>query len=647
MGLIRSILGRRQFLIAAGISSTSALAYKKLAGAAGPLFQTDLARAAGTPASAETKTGNGKYKHILSPLKIRNVIVKNRLFYTVSIPQYLMGPETYFSDVVRAYYANIAKSAAIVTPRLQTGLPGATHKTSILDQAHMMLLDHENPAVQNYTDQMIEGIHSMGSLVVAPDNPTGRTVEDMVASARKIEDQGYDVVNMNVNTRDKASARASVQQMQAVQAATRLIIVGTLRFGQGGTPDIEGIIESAKMMEGGVDILRMGGGSAITFNQYKEKGSPDVIRISQAIKESGVNIFTMPGGGFGDPDIMEDAIASGKCDMITLARALIADPDYGRKLLEGRGDDIVPCTLENRCHGDSFTGPWISVCCVNPRLGLESACKVIDGPTTPKKVAVIGGGPAGMKAAITAAERGHRVTLYEKSDSLGGLLRHADYSPFKWPIKDFKNYLVRQVEKAGVEIHLNSEATTEMIKAKGYDMVLAALGSEPVVSKIPGSDGKNVYDIMTAHHSEKSLGKRVVFVGAGERVVETALFLLETGHHVTILTADAELLKVNRVHYPDELIRITDDLENFSFILKATTTRISNGKVYFRDADGEENSVRADSVVIHGGFKPKQNEAMDFSESAGTAFFAIGDCSGRCGNIQKSIRSAYFTACQI
>jgi NADPH-dependent 2,4-dienoyl-CoA reductase/sulfur reductase-like enzyme len=645
MKLIQSLMGRRQFLIASAATSTAALAYKKFLNLVDPVSIPSTAMASENPHGMIS--GAKKYTHILSPVKIRNVVVKNRLFYTVSIPQYLMGPETYFSDVVRAYYANVARSAAIVTPRLQTGLPGATHKTSILDQAHMMILDHEDPAVGNYTDQMIEGIHSMGSLVVPPDSPSGRTVKDIVSSAKKIEDQGYDVVNMDVNTRDKDSARSSVEQMQAIQNATNLLIVSTLRFGRGGSPDMEAIIESVKMMEGGVDILRMGGGSSITFNQYKEKGSPDIIRISQAIKESGVKILTMPGGGFGDPDIMEENIASGKCDMITLARALIADPDYGRKLIEGRGDDIVPCTLENRCHGDTWTGPWISVCCVNPRLGLESAVKVIDGPTMSKRVAVIGGGPAGMKAAITAAERGHKVTIFEKSGSLGGLLQHADYSPFKWPIKDFKDYLIRQVKKAGVEIHLNTPATADMIKAKAYDMVLVALGSEPVSPTIPGADGKNVYNIVTAYGNQDSLGKNVVFVGAGERVVEAAITFINAGHHVTILTSDVELLKVNRVHYPDELIKMTDTLENFSFSLKATTTRISDGKVFYRDADSNDQSVKADSVVIHGGFRPKQEEAMEFSGSAGTAFFLIGDCTGRCGNIQKSVRSAYFTACQV
>ncbi|MBN1625792.1 MAG: FAD-dependent oxidoreductase [Deltaproteobacteria bacterium] len=645
MNLIRSIMGRREFLIAAGATSTSALACKKLAGAFNPLLQTGAAMAAEKP-SADTKSGGRKYTHILSPLKIRNVIVKNRLFYTVSIPQYLMGPETYFSDVVRAYYANVARSAAIVTPRLQTGLPGATHKDSILDQAHMMILDHEDPAVQNYTDQMIEGIHSMGSLVVAPDSPSGETLKDIIASAKKIQDQGYDVVSMTVNTRDKDAARSSVEQMQAVQSSTNLIILSTLG-GPGRSMDAEAAVETARIMEGGVDILRMGGGSAITFNQYKEKGSPDIIRLSQAIKESGVKILTMPGGGFGDPDIMEEYIAGSKCDMITLARALIADPDYGRKILEGRGEDIVPCTLENRCHGDTWTGPWISVCCVNPRMGLESAVKVIDSPTIPKKVAVIGGGPAGMKAAITAAERGHKVTLYEKTGALGGLLQHADYSPFKWPIKDFKDYLIRQVKKTGVDVHLNTEAAPDTIKAKGYDVVLVALGSDPVVPKIPGSDGSNVFDITSAHKKNKSLGKNVVFVGAGEHVVEAAIFLVKAGRNVTILTDDVELLKINRVHYPEELMNITDTLENFSFALKATTTRISDGQVFYRDAQGNERSVKADSIVIHGGLKPRQEEAMKFNGSAETAFFMIGDCTGRCGNIQKSIRSAYFMAYQV
>lgn len=644
MKRVRSLLGRRQFLIGAAAVSTLALAYERITKSGGKR---------GNPANAvaaerfETSHRNGEakiYRHILSPIQIRNKIVKNRLFYPLAQPHYFQGPENYPADVLRAFYANNARAAGIVTPRLRTS--GGSRENRILDSAHISIYDEENPAVQNYIDQMIEGIHAMGALVVAFDSPTGKTVQEMVDSAKRIEDKGYDVVYM-----DDGDTDAYLEQIQAVKYATNLIVIRTLRRMMGpGDPSsdaTEATVSAARELEGVVDILRMGKGSATIYNAYTKKGSPDTLSTSQAIKEAGVKVLTLVGGGFGDPDIMESAIAGGKCDMVYLGRQLHADPDYARKIIEGRGDDVVPCLLCNRCHGNTWTGPWLTVCSVNPRFGLETAAKTLEGPTQPKTVAVIGGGPAGMKAAITAAERGHRVTLYEKGSTLGGLLQHADYTPYKWPHRDFKDYLIRQASKNGVAVQLNTEATPDMIRSKGYDAVLVATGAELVVPKIPGANSKNVFNIMTVHSNYKSLGDRVVFVGAGVHVVETAIWLVNEGHRVTVLTAGKELLRQDRVHYPDELQNITDTMDNFSFIPEVTTTRIANGKVFYNDAKGREISVPANSVVIYGGLKPRTAAAMSFSGSAKGAFLVIGDCNGQCGDLQKSIRSAYFAAYQI
>ena len=128
---------------------------------------------------------------------------------------------------------------------------------------------------------------------------------------------------------------------------------------------------------------------------------------------------------------------------------------------------------------------------------------------------IAGGGPAGMKAAITAAERGHKVTLYEKDDSLGGLLQFTDYTQWKWTYKDFKDFLINQVKKKGIDVKLNTAATPEMIKSKGYDTVLVATGAEPVVSRMVGADAGNVFNIMTAYSNKKALGKNVVFITLG------------------------------------------------------------------------------------------------------------------------------------
>jgi NADPH-dependent 2,4-dienoyl-CoA reductase/sulfur reductase-like enzyme len=292
-------------------------------------------------------------------------------------------------------------------------------------------------------------------------------------------------------------------------------------------------------------------------------------------------------------------------------------------------------------------GPWTSVCTVNPKLGLEPAQRIITPPALLKRVAVIGGGPAGMMAALTAAERGHTVTLYEKSKTLGGLLMHAEYSPYKWALRRYKDYLIRQVEKAGIDVHLNTTATPEMIRAKGYDAVVAAVGSTPITPRVSGADGKNVYDVINVYSHEKELGKNVVVIGGGEYGVETGMFLARAGHLTTMLTSSKELLPVKRVHYEEIMIDIYEHLDGFSYLLEAVPTRISGGKLFYRDAAGSEHSIKADSVVMYAGFKAKQDEALGFYDAARNAFFVVGDCTGECGNVQKAVRNAYFTVSQI
>lgn len=291
-------------------------------------------------------------------------------------------------------------------------------------------------------------------------------------------------------------------------------------------------------------------------------------------------------------------------------------------------------------------GPWYVVCSVNPKIGIPAAVRGIGAPGLPKKVAVIGGGPAGMKAAITAAERGHKVTLYEKSSELGGLAKHSNYSPYKWAMKDFKDYLIKNIYKAGVEVILNTAATPDMIKAKGYDSILVALGSDPVIPRIPGADGSNVYNIVEAYPKVTSMGKNVVVIGSGEFGADAGMHLAKAGHNVTMLTSGKELFPLNRPHYPETIVQAYEDLKNFSIITEGTATRISSGEVTYRDAAGKEKSIQADDVVVCAGFKPKKDEALAFYGSA-KQFFTIGDCSEIGGSIQKSIRSAFFTASEL
>ncbi|MBN1627167.1 MAG: FAD-dependent oxidoreductase [Deltaproteobacteria bacterium] len=500
------------------------------------------------------------------------------------------------------------------------------------------------------------------------------SIEEIVTQAKKLEDKGYDMVEVGERGWEGGveSVRADLDAIEAVRKATNLIIVAVIlpftpglsrgnphymvdeRSGDKATgPEMEEVLKMVKMIDGLADIVRMKDAGHYTNHPNSftmEKGKPWMLRFSQAIKESGANIITCPTGGFHDPDLNEEWIASGKTDMVGMATPLFADPEYVQKLYEGRGEDIVPCVLCHDCHGVSRTeGPWFDVCTVNPTWGLsETKKKSIKPPTSVKKVAVIGGGPAGMKAAITAAERGHKVTLYEKNDALGGLLRHTDYTGWKWTYRDFKDYLVRQVDKAGINVKLNTTATPSMIKSNGYDTVLVATGAEPVISKIPGAEGKNIFNIMEAYSNKSSLGKSVVLIGAGTFGTETAICLAKDGIKVTVLASGKFMIPKEHIgpHNKENQIDIYENHPNISYVLEAITTGISDGKVTYSDASGREKSVHAESVIIYGGLKPRMDEAMTFSDSAGRVLM-IGDCTGQGGTVQKSIRSAYFAASQV
>jgi 2,4-dienoyl-CoA reductase-like NADH-dependent reductase (Old Yellow Enzyme family)/thioredoxin reductase len=676
MKLIKSFMGRRQFLTAAGLGSASALAFGKLRGGAHPVLPP-AAIAADNAWPADLSVVSDRYQHLMSPLKIGNSVLKNRMLCPPSTPHFLQGPENFPSEIMRDFYVALAKNGAgiinirIMSNRVRSELRG--------DSAHMVIYDLEDYGVQNYLEQMLEGIHIYGSKASAgimagmrrPGMPgsqpqdsgednTQQVIDSVLTQAEFYKKHGFDALQVVNRTDKKLNAAAC----EAVKSAMPDMLVITELFVReksitpherdqyyqaGGT--IEDAIAFAKTLEGKADIVMVriadaSAAHATTWNTPKEK--PYAIDYAAAIKKSGAKIIVAPGGGFLDMAQNNEFIASGKTDMFTMARAFLCDPEYGQKMAAGRGDDLVPCIKCNKCHGEHITdGPWYTVCSVNPMLGIPAAVKSIRPPGARKKVAVIGGGPAGMQAAITAARRGHKVTLYEKGPALGGLLRHADYSPYKWAIKDFKDHLARQIDKAGVELKLNTTATPAMIEQKDYDTILVGVGSEPVKPKIPGVDGANVYNIVDAYPGEKSMGKNVVVIGGGEYGADVGMHLAKAGHRVTMLTAGEELVVMNRPHYPETIVQAYEDLDNFHIITQALATGISQGKVSYTDSGGRKKSINADSVVVYAGFRPKKDEALEFYGSA-RQFFTIGDCCelGN-NNIQESIRSAFFTASEV
>jgi thioredoxin reductase len=412
-----------------------------------------------------------------------------------------------------------------------------------------------------------------------------------------------------------------------------------------GDITMEDTIAYARLFAGHIDLLQIRSGEQ--DSQHPTGFNPErtpFLHVAEAIKNSGADIAVVTLGGYQDMDVCEEIIASGKADFIGMARAWVCNTDYGRLVYEGRNEDVVPCLRCNGCHIYSWTAPFSSVCAVNPAWGLEHRLdKMVEPPAASKRVAVVGGGIAGMEAALVAAKRGHEVTLYEKSDALGGTFRKIENVSFKWPHRDFKNYLVRQMAKHGVRVCLNTEATPEMLTGEKYDAVLAAVGSEPVVPPIPGVDGKNVVFAPDVYGSEDALAGDVAVIGGGEVGTETGMHLAEKGRRVTVLEM-GDMLAPGAVpiHYYTMFREAWEKLPNFKHILNARCNGIGADGVTYLDADGVEHAVKAGSVVIAVGMKPKSDPAMRFY-SAGDRFFMIGGCHVA-GNVQKAMRSAFGAA---
>ena len=289
----------------------------------------------------------------------------------------------------------------------------------------------------------------------------------------------------------------------------------------------------------------------------------------------------------------------------------------------------------------------MTTCCsVNPKFGFEVVDKfLVTAPKGQKNIAIIGGGPGGMRTAIYLADRGHKVTIYEKEDKLGGAIKHADYVPFKWTLKDYKDYLIRQVEKRDIQVILGVTATPEMVKDQ-YDTVIAAVGAQPVIPPIPGAKGENVTIATDAiMHSEK-IGQNVVVIGGGEVGVETGMFLAQQGKNVTVIEMRDELAADTTVmHYRSMFSAAWEAIPTFHYVLNATAKEITDDHVTYTDKGGVDHDLPAESVVLSVGMRSKTDEALAFY-GTNPGFYMVGDCR-KPGTIQTTNRSAYVTASNI
>jgi len=391
---------------------------------------------------------------------------------------------------------------------------------------------------------------------------------------------------------------------------------------EGGITLEETKVVARLAQEAGVDAIHVSAHSAGVVRRPPMAQPPGaLIEYAEGVKKA-VSVPVIAVGRI-TPELGEEALRQGKADFIAMGRQFLADAHVVEKIADGRLDDITPCLRCFFCL-DSLgrrRGKGVQ-CVVNPTLGREREWALLPAGR-PKKVVVVGGGPGGMQAAIIAAQRGHRVTLFERANELGGQLLLAARPPFKDNIEVYRRYLVNQVTKLGVEVRLGQKFTPELLPALKPDVVVLATGVEPFIPEIPGIRGKNVLLANQVLNGAET-GQRVAIIG-GELVgCETALYLLEKGKQVTIMRRGARLAtKVNRSIRGPMLERLR--AKGATILTGVDYQKITSAGVVIKDNAGKEKIVEADTVVLATGATPN-DELVALLKGKVPRLVRIGDC---------------------
>jgi 2,4-dienoyl-CoA reductase-like NADH-dependent reductase (Old Yellow Enzyme family)/thioredoxin reductase len=393
---------------------------------------------------------------------------------------------------------------------------------------------------------------------------------------------------------------------------------------EGGFTIEDAVQVAVWLEEDGVDCISVSAGNwhALHYTippMFMERGC--LVPYAEQVR-SAVGVPVIAAGRLDDPHFAESVLQEGRAE---LGRGLIADPDWPEKVRTGRLGEIRPCIACNACV-DLVSNAEEARCAVNPALGREGSWRIEPAPVA-RQVMVVGGGPAGMEAARIARLRGHDVTLWERSDELGGKLDVAGRAPSKEPVGLFRDYQRRVLRELGVEVQTGFEVTPETVTEMSPDVLIVATGASPLVPPIPGIHGANVVDAQAVLLGEVSIdpGQRIAIIGGSATGVETAEFLMSVASEITILEMlptvgrGVELITRKRLYREllDGGVRIATGCR---------VTMIQPTRVLFEREDGSVGRIEVDRVVLAIGWKPTGQEFIEKLDTRSNVI-VVGDAA--------------------
>lgn len=422
----------------------------------------------------------------------------------------------------------------------------------------------------------------------------------------------------------------------------------TPQRGKGGIDEADAVQFAQWLVEDGVDMFHVAqanhtGNMADTIPPMGVQPYGFFVKIAGDIKKA-VNVPVSAVGRIVDAEMAARVIESGMADMVAMGRPLLADPDWGTKIAAGKACDIRRCISCNKGCTDAIQNRQFLSCVLNAENGYENT-RSIQPAAQKKKIAVLGGGPAGLEAARVAALRGHDVTLFEKTTSLGGQLNIACVPPRKEEMRRAAQDLIHAVCNAGVHLCMGQTRTAEQLKDAGFEAVINAVGAHSAAPRIPGIDSVNVADAWKVLAGEQQVYGTVAVIGGGMVGCETAEYLAARGCKVSVIEM------MDKIAAGESTTILPTLLENYKTygVEQYPSHKVKEFRmdaVVCENKDGAEVTIPCDYIVLAMGARSNEFDAAAL-EAAGIPVYSIGDAAGKAADISNAIRTGYDTACQL